>query len=197
MLKQIDTQLFLFLNGMHSGTFDSIMVWISGKTTWWPFYLLLLAYLGWKRRWQLFPILVFTALCVTLADQSSVQLFKEVFQRLRPCHEPELQGLVHMVNGRCGGKYGFVSSHAANTFGVAMFLSLVIRKRWFTLLLMVWAAVVGYSRIYLGVHYPGDVIGGAMLGLLTGYIVFVMFRWVTGHLPSSWNMSDAGNEQNQ
>lgn len=197
MLKQIDTQLFLFLNGMHSGTFDSIMVWISGKTTWWPFYLLLLAYLGWNRRWQLFPILVFTALCVTLADQSSVQLFKEVFQRLRPCHEPELQGLVHMVNGRCGGKFGFVSSHAANTFGVAMFLSLVIRKRWFTFLLMVWAAVVGYSRIYLGVHYPGDVIGGALLGLLTGYIVFVMFRWATGHLPSSWNMSDDGNERYQ
>lgn len=189
-LNQIDTQLFLFLNGLHNETFDSIMVWVSGKTTWWPFYLALLAYLVWSRRLQVIPILLFIALCVTLADQSSVKLFKEVFERLRPCREPALEGLVHMVNGKCGGLYGFVSSHAANTFGVAMLLLLIVKKQWFTILMLVWATLVSYSRIYLGVHYPGDIIGGALLGMLCGYLVYLLFRWAIPRLPASWNMND-------
>jgi undecaprenyl-diphosphatase len=192
-LNQIDTQLFLFLNGLHSETFDQIMVWISGKVTWWPFYLLLLVYLVWTRRLQVIPIIIFIALSVTLADQSSVHLFKEVFERLRPCREPALEGLVHLVNGRCGGMYGFVSSHAANTFGVAMLLLFIVRKRWFTAVMIFWATLVGYSRIYLGVHYPGDVIGGAMLGMLCGYLVYLLFRWAIPRLPASWNMTDLPN----
>jgi undecaprenyl-diphosphatase len=188
-LNQIDTQLFLFLNGLHNETFDPIMVWVSGKTTWWPFYLALLAYLVWSRRLQVIPILLFIALCVTLADQASVKLFKEVFERLRPCREPALEGLVHMVNGKCGGLYGFVSSHAANTFGVAMLLLLIIKKNWFTVLVLVWATLVSYSRIYLGVHYPGDILGGTMLGMLCGYLVYLLFRWAIPRLPASWNMT--------
>ncbi len=187
-LNQIDTRLFLFLNGLHSETFDSIMAWISGKTTWWPFYLLLLGYLAWTKRLQLIPILVFIVLTIAVADQASVQLFKEVFERLRPCHEPEIQGLVHLVNDRCGGRYGFVSSHAANAFGVAFFLIMVVRRRWFAVVLLSWAALVGYSRIYLGVHYPGDVLGGALLGILAGYLVYLLFARVVGRLPASWKM---------
>ena len=189
-LNQIDTKLFLFLNGLHSETFDQIMVWVSGKVTWWPFYLLLLAYLVWTRRLQVIPIIFFIALCITLADQSSVHLFKEVFERLRPCREPALEGLVHMVNGRCGGLYGFVSSHAANSFGVATLLLLIVEMRWFTVVMLLWASLVSYSRIYLGVHYPGDIIGGAMLGMLCGYLVFLLFRWAIPRLPASWNMTD-------
>jgi undecaprenyl-diphosphatase len=189
-LNQIDTQLFLFFNGLHNETFDHIMVWVSGKTTWWPFYLALLAYLVWSRRLQVIPVLLFIALCVTLADQSSVKLFKDVFERLRPCREPALEGLVHMVNGKCGGLYGFVSSHAANTFGVAMLLLLIVKKQWFSVLMLVWATLVSYSRIYLGVHYPGDIIGGAVLGMLCGYLVYLLFRWAIPRLPASWNMND-------
>ena len=192
-LNQIDTQLFLFLNGLHSETFDQIMVWISGKVTWWPFYLLLLVYLVWTRRMQVVPLILFIALCITLTDQTSVHLFKEVFERLRPCREPALEGLVHLMNDRCGGMYGFVSSHAANTFGVAMLLLLIVRKQWFTAVMIFWATLVSYSRIYLGVHYPGDIIGGAMLGMLCGYLVYLLFRWAIPRLPASWNMTDPPN----
>ena len=196
-LIDLDTQLFLFLNGLHNEAFDSIMAWISGKTTWWPFYLLLLLYLGWTRRWQLIPIIFFIALVVTLADQTSVHLFKEVFERLRPCHEPALKEAVHIVNGRCGGMYGFVSSHAANTFAVAMLLLLIQRKRWFTALMLTWAAIVSYSRIYLGVHYPGDVLGGAVLGVLCGLLVYLLFSWTVQQLPSSWKMQASVNSSSR
>ncbi|MEX0988002.1 MAG: phosphatase PAP2 family protein [Bacteroidales bacterium] len=187
-LNHIDTRLFLFLNGLHSETFDGIMVWVSGKTTWWPFYLLLLGYLVWSRRMQFVPLLIFIALCITLTDQSSVQLFKEVFERLRPCKEPALQGLVHLVDGKCGGLYGFVSSHAANTFGIAMFLLMVVRKKWFIITMLVWGTLVGYSRIYLGVHYPGDVVVGALLGILCGYMIYLLFKWLVPKLPQAWGM---------
>ena len=129
-LIQIDSRVFLALNGLHNETWDGIMWWISGKTSWWPLYLAIIGFLGWKRKWQMVPVLLFIIIVITLTDQTSVHLFKNVFQRLRPCHEPSLDGLVHIVNNKCGGQFGFISSHAANSFGVAVITALWISKRW-------------------------------------------------------------------
>jgi undecaprenyl-diphosphatase len=114
-------------------------------------------------------------LLITLADQSSVHLFKEVFERLRPCHNPELQEYIHLVKGHCGGKYGFISSHAANTFALAVFLKNIYRIRWLSVLLLSWATIVSYSRIYIGVHYPFDVIAGVVWGALLGYGIYRLY----------------------
>jgi len=176
MLEQIDQQLFLFLNSLNTPFWDKVMYAVSGKLIWIPLYLAILIWLGfiYKKR---FPVIVlFIILAVALADQLSVHLFKNLFMRLRPCHEPELLGMVHLVNDKCGGLYGFVSSHASNSFNVALLSLMLIKKRWYTIGIILWAAVIGYSRIYLGVHYPGDVICGSLLGALIGWGVYKLYK---------------------
>jgi undecaprenyl-diphosphatase len=176
MLERLDQQLFLFLNSLNSPFWDKVMSAISGTVIWVPLYLAILIWLGFRYKRKFWIIVLFIIIAVTLADQGSVQLFKNVFHRLRPCHEPSLQGLVHLVNGRCGGLYGFVSSHASNSFNVALLSLMLVKKRWYTISILVWASVIGYSRIYLGVHYPGDVICGAMLGSLIGWGVYKLYE---------------------
>lgn len=174
MLERLDQQFFLFLNSMNSPFFDQVMHAISGKLIWVPLYLAILVYLGITYKRKFLIILIFIILAATLSDQTSV-LVKNLVQRLRPCNEPALKGLVHIVNGECGGLFGFVSSHATNSFDVALLSLLFIRKRWYSFVIIIWALIIGYSRIYLGVHYPGDVICGSLLGAFIGWGVYNLY----------------------
>lgn len=175
MLENLDQQLLLFLNSANSPFWDKIMWVISLKLVWAPLYLAILIYIGLKYKRKFWVIVLFIIAAVVLTDQTS-NLFKHGFQRLRPCHEPSLEGLVHLVNGYCAGRYGFVSGHAANSFNVALLSLMFIKKRWFSISIVIWAAVVGYSRIYLGVHYPGDVLCGSILGIIIGYGIYKLYE---------------------
>jgi len=175
MLERLDQQLFLILNSYNSPFWDTVMHAVSAILIWVPLYLAILICIALKYKRKFIVILLFLILAATLADQISVHLFKNIFHRLRPCHEPSLEGLVHLVDGKCGGMYGFVSSHATNSFNVAILSLLFIRNRWFTAFIITWAMIVGYSRIYLGVHYPGDVICGSILGALIGWSVYTLY----------------------
>jgi len=182
-----DTDLFLFLNGIHSPFWDQFMWLVTGKYIWVPLYLFILGWLIRDYRWKAAILLVFIVLLITMSDQSSVKLFKQVFMRLRPCHEPAIADLVHIVNGKCGGKYGFVSSHAANTFAMAIFSLLLIQNRYYTFSIIFWASLVSYSRVYLGVHYPGDILCGAILGMIIGFIVYSGYRFTEAKILARYS----------
>ena len=175
-LKQIDQDLFLFLNGIHSPFWDTLMYWISYKFTWVPLYLAALTYFIYKQKQKAILTIVLVVATIALADQLSVHLFKNVFLRYRPCHNLDIQNMTHILHEHCGGQYGFVSSHAANAFGFAIFTAFVIQKRKISYLLILWAIVVSYSRIYLGVHYPADILGGAILGSSIAIIVALIYK---------------------
>lgn len=170
LLKHIDTSLFLFFNGNHTPFMDSVMGAVTNKFTWIPLYLLLLFFVWRRSKNKMWLVVLSVAILITLSDQLSVHLFKEVFQRYRPCHNTLLQGKVNLINGQCGGLYGFVSSHAANTFALITFLSLYFRRKDFALCMYLWASFVSYSRVYAGVHYPFDILGGMMFGIVLGVV---------------------------
>lgn len=176
-LLQTDVALLLAVNGMHTPWADTLMWIVSGKLVWVPLYALLIWLLWRNFGRQVWRTLLLAALLIVLTDQGS-GLVKNAVKRPRPTHNPELATVLYVVNDYRGGLYGFFSSHAANAFGVALFAGLLLRRRNRAALplLVVWAALVSLSRVYLGVHYPGDILAGALWGTLCGWLMALVHR---------------------
>lgn len=178
-LLELDKKILLWLNGFHSPGIDSVMILMTKTIFWLPLYLVL-TYLLFKRfKVEGWFVLAAAGLSILLADQITSGFMKPFFARLRPSQEPGLVGLIHLVDGYKGGLYGFASSHAANTFAISFLIWRVFKdtSRWAALLFL-WALVMSYTRIYLGVHYPGDIIVGVFVGILSGWIGFKFFQWL-------------------
>jgi undecaprenyl-diphosphatase len=178
-LLELDKKIFLELNGFHAAWLDPVMLLITETLVWLPLYIFLIYFIFKIYRQDGWMVLMGIVITIVLADQITSSFMKPYFARLRPSREPSLEAFIHLVNGYKGGKFGFASSHAANTFGTATFFFLVFGKQFkWVWILFVWASVVTYSRIYLGVHYPGDIMVGALVGALAGLAGFKFFQWL-------------------
>jgi undecaprenyl-diphosphatase len=169
--EKADTEIFLWMNNNSPASLDDFFMFITRVDVWIPLYIVLFIVLYRKYpKWGYAWIMGGLFIMVLLADQGSVKLFKENFQRLRPCNNPELDGLFRALKEGCGGKYGFVSSHASNTFALAFFIGILTNKTWWAVM-VVWAVLVSYSRIHIGVHFPADIFFGALYGASIGFFM--------------------------
>lgn len=174
-LIDIDQRLFIAIHSDFANSFfDGLMPIIRNAKTWIPLYLVFLFLIFKKHKARGFYILLATVLIVALTDQFSAGFMKPYFERLRPCHEPSIaQYIRNLID--CGGQYGFISSHATNHFGLAVILSWFFKKsyhfRYATWTFFTWAALISYAQVYVGKHYPGDVLVGALSGLFIGWII--------------------------
>ena len=185
-ILEIDKDLFLSLNSLHNPFWDTIMLMVTRKETWIPFFVVILFFIIKNYRSKALLVIIFLAFTILVSDQLSV-LLKDNIQRFRPVHDPVIGPLVHNVL-RKGSMYGFVSSHAANGFAIFAFTASIFKNRNYWFLLLFWAILFSYSRIYSGVHYPLDILGGAVLGWLIGvggykFLGLVENRYFKKHQP--------------
>ena len=181
MLEQIlvwERDLFLTLNGCHTPYWDEVMWLYSGKAVWLPLAFLILLVLIYKKNWrESLLILLAIVLVVTLCDQFASHVCKPVFTRFRPTHHPDFMDQVKTVFGYRGGLYGFISSHAANAFGFATLMALIMRDKLFGWTIFFWAVLTAYTRVYLGVHFISDIVPGAISGVFFGYLVYKLYSF--------------------
>ncbi len=175
-LLQWDQEFFLLLNGAGTKTFDSFFVFISSTKSAIPLFLFIIFLLIKKYRYSFWQGLVLILIVVSLSDLTSVHAFKNVFMRLRPSYEPAIIDQIRLLVSK-GGLYGFVSSHAANFFAIAAIVSrLFSERKHLPYLLYSWASLVAYSRVYVGKHYPLDIIGGAVLGIVMAKLLWAFAK---------------------
>lgn len=178
-LIEWDKQLFFFINSHYSPFMDSFMKFMSDKGSWYILYAIIIAFLVYSYRKYIWLAAIMIGLTITIADQTSSGFLKPTVERHRPCKDPIIGEQVRTPGG-CGGLYGFTSSHASNHFGIAVLLILLGRSwsKWVWLFLP-WAIIIAYSRVYLGVHYPGDVIVGGLIGVIAAFIAFYFGKWLS------------------
>ncbi|MGV8946012.1 MAG: phosphatase PAP2 family protein [Lutibacter sp.] len=173
-----DIELLIYLNNLGTVQWDGLWLFLSNKYSAIPLYLILL-YFTYKQYGlkKTAVVVLFVVLLITISDQTG-NLFKYGFKRLRPCHNEDISHLIRLVSGRCGGLYGYFSAHAANTMAIATFFGLLLRRKMNYLfpILILWALLVSYSRIYLGVHYPLDVFTGMLIGLIYASLFYAIFK---------------------
>lgn len=179
-LIQYDKELFLFLNNLGTQTWDGFWMTYTTKFNWVPLYavLLYLIYKNLNKKVFILTILVIV-LMITFTDQIT-NLFKHGLQRLRPCHNEDINGLMRLVKSSCGGKYGYFSGHASNSMAVAVFCGLLLKNtyKYLVFMLLFWAALMAYSRIYIGVHFPLDAVSGMLFGAISGYIFYRLVKYL-------------------
>lgn len=176
-LVELEREFFLLLNSPHTPYMDSVMYVISAALPWIIFIILFVAFISVREdKREILLVLLGLLLLVLVADGISSGIIKPIFQRHRPTHHPLTQDDVLTVLNYRGGNYGFISGHTTNFFAFAAFSSLVVRNRWYSIMSHVVAATVAYSRIYLGVHFITDVIPGLIVGTVTGWLIYLLYR---------------------
>lgn len=178
---QFDKHLLLMVNGSDSLFLDSLILTLTNALTWIPLYVGLLYMVIRSNPTVRDVVLILAAAgcCVLLAGAVDDGLVKPTVARWRPTHDPEIGSLVDVVNNYRGGNYGFFSAHAANTFSIAVFFSLLVRQRLLTIFLVCWSLINCYTRLYLGVHYPGDILVGLCWGGFVGWLVYQVYCRIT------------------